>query len=417
VLRLQPLSLNKIIVFKKEMGGSEGFNKLIRNNNLIKPILPNSLTNQHTLLVDVSYLIHYLHCTECDLAVEVFKIGNGFEWLPLAEENLDSLVGRYANSIHRLLAQGILTPAKKILYFEDQSPKSDRRAEKMSAKKASKLNEACRGYFLSHVPVKKSVGQKMIATNMGRPPWWFVTRVALVLLKEHKYNIISAPTRTQADEMIIRSAPEKSFVLASDRDFICMSRKDTIQGIITINRFHGIQIIFRQDVLKVLKCTSDDLLWSYCSGGIDDIITKLPGIGFPTAFKILRGNTKTINESAFIKLFGLDKKLLHSLFLEISALKYKLSKKLDAQNQIPATVDDNRESMLSMFLNEKVSSDVHRRQQLRQHVLDRLDPKFVPPDYSSKQPFPHTKRLTCEKVNSERKSFPFEHSLDVDLPV
>ena len=269
------------------------------------------------------------------------------------------------------------------LVIEDTSDKSSRRSATHVSTKASKLNEGIRRRFLSATPADHSHGKGMISRNMGRPPWWFMDRVCRWLQQhESSHKVIVIKNGYQADDYVISWVKELKTnnpvchvsVVATDRDFLVFSKADRI-----VFKEDGLRkSLERQKVLNELKLSEDELFYAYLLSGCDDVATKLKGVGFATASRIVGQAGHMFSLNAFRKTESMKKewdKSLSDLWAEIKKLRTRHATKPETmlyQQSAPTTLPT--QSLLELFINERNDqTNEPRRQKLKELYEQRKD--------------------------------------------
>ena len=130
---------------------------------------------------------------------------------------------------------------------------------------------------------------------MGRPPIWF-TQIVTKSLKNMGYNCILSPQDKQADAIIIQHAQylaetgKKVTVISCDYDFIALSGKAIHRILVPgtgVNQRSNLEVD-KEEVLKTLNLTHNELFWAYCLSGCDDMVGNLNSIGFVKASTMVK---------------------------------------------------------------------------------------------------------------------------------
>lgn len=384
-----PLSLSLLLFVI--MGGNTTFNRSVKDIKIIFDVaqLPNAASGmQRIVFHDVSYHCHSVQAIAPDLGFRIFKLDPG------NHDELDRLVQRYGELLHESINQwaAVHADANEVcLVAEDTSNKSDRRAAKLVSGKASKLNQGIRKRFLSASTADHGHGQRMISNNMGRPPFWFMSRVYewMRSIQDFPFNLVTCVKGFQADDYVIarinqlkasRQAWDIS-VVATDRDFIAFSQADRI-----LFKENGLKkSLVRQHVLDKLELSSEQLFIAYLLSGCDDVATTLNGVGFYTALRIVKQatNVDSWRELAETQSIQMGKpewpQKLQQLWTEIVQLRTKHRGPFQPMvEHEPRRVDIPHQSLLRQFLDESDTTNKLRREGLKRLYDNRQELQPIP---------------------------------------
>ena len=392
------------------MGGSSGFCSKVKH--LCREVKPGqasggvcSAIDADAVLVDMSVLDYRLRSVDKLLAVRIFEAGGG-------DEGIDGVVTEYADRLDALLRNAHLPcNTSTELVFEGASKKSNRRAAKNAARRAKRLNTALRRAFNPSVrDVHKSTARKVIASQMGRPPFWFTVRAAKVL-QQRGWTTVVCPQPLQADTYIISRAQQlkssngKDVVVWSvDRDFLALDPTSSITSIL-FERWGSVLALSKEAVLAELDCDAEQLRKAYCFGGCDDIEVKINGLGFATALKLARDSDKALMDAG-----GVDSARITRAIGDMD----KAVATALATVESGISVDEHTPSMLDTFLDERHQDGCLRRAQLAAKVRAMRSEGWAPPTATTTEPptraGTRSERLRIERqhvANNKRKVIPF----------
>ena len=144
------------------MGSSSGIYKAIKS---VKNPAPASLPSTTSLYVDVSVLMHSIHSSNIELALDVAQITPSCA-------TLGTLVTRYAAAIATYSAYTRTTD--NVTYvFEGIASKAV--TDKRQRSSAIKKNEAFRNALLAPKSItRRKAAERKLAYCLGRAPIWFV---------------------------------------------------------------------------------------------------------------------------------------------------------------------------------------------------------------------------------------------------
>lgn len=316
------------------MGGCAGFSKAVRP--FIEPFKPPDPEDKNqVLLIDTSVLIHNLHYRDPKLAYGVFVLG------PYdSSEAARQVVEAYASEIIAMVSSVGFPAQQTFFYFEETSPKSQRRASRKVSNRSRLLNRGLRAIHVHPTKSRSAFGMRSVARSMTRPESWFIEKVIDVLKRRYGCTddqVKFARTPVQADALIIQDARKMKEVnkdleisiFSHDRDFLALSKYFTVTRIVYSPKNGGTlkQILFQriQELLPVLEQEESlhfRLSLAYSMAGCDDIETHFKGLGWSTAIKVVK-NARSIDDALGVLKQGLYFRKLGASSLEKFKKEYE----------------------------------------------------------------------------------------------
>jgi hypothetical protein len=344
-----------------------GGNTIRRISKFKKRITDQFKLQLHQMLyIDMSVILHAVNRIEPALALDMFQ-------LEPESANVRKTVARYASCIVAKLKTLVdFDQLKQIeLVFEGPCTVTSPSYQKRYTLRSGRLNKAVRAYWISQSCTSRSKSFKCIASNMGRPPVWFVKLLLNELEVNYGFLNVSLSLHESSDAYIMKSArldpAHETVVMSVDTDFIALSPAGSIKQIIDPIAHMELS---KDEVLLGLGMDANQLFLAYCLAGCDDIRTSIFGLGFVGATQMIMDNQLEITNTSSMKLlaqliqskFDTSISTTHDLINEIVSLYNQYNQSLPA----PETSTKNHldTSMLRSFLLETDACGNLRRPQL-----------------------------------------------------